>query len=162
VVIAVVYLLALCSNLSTDDFTETCVRLDTGTRFIHRYGEARGVGVKALELINRSIHGRNRSLLPSEVCTLLRDLPVEVLLHLMTRTDEDTRRQFSIYFTNLAPVSTVIDGNDLKRLGLKPGPLYKKIIAAILAARLDGRVESRDDELIMAQGLILSEKGGDV
>lgn len=158
----IVYLLALCSNLSTDDFAETCVRLDTGIRFIHRYVEARGDGVKALEMISRSIHGRNRSLLPSEVCGLLRDLPIEVLLHLMARTDEDTRRQYSIYITNLAMVGTYIDGNDLKKLGLKPGPAYKRILAAILAARLDGRVESRNDELIMAQQLMTNETGGNL
>ncbi|NTW99916.1 MAG: CBS domain-containing protein, partial [Geobacteraceae bacterium] len=158
----IVYLLALCSHLSTDDFTETCVRLDTGIRFINRYVEARHDGLKALEKINRSMHGRNRSLLPSEVCALLRDLPVEVLLHLMARTDEDTRRQFSIYVTNFAHVDTLIDGNDLKQFGLKPGPVYKDILACILAARLDGRVESREDELQLAQERIRAEQGGSV
>jgi len=156
----IIYLLALCNNLSPDDFVETCVRLDIGPKFTGRYFEARIEGVKALEIINRSIHGRNRSLLPSEVCSLLRDLPVEVLLHLMARTDEATRRQFSIYVTNLSMVTTVIDGNDLKKLGLKPGPVHKRILAAILDARLDGRVESVEDELALAQELINTEAGG--
>jgi tRNA nucleotidyltransferase (CCA-adding enzyme) len=150
----IIYFLALCNNLSPDDFVESCVRLDIGPKFTGRYFEARIEGLKALEAINRSIHGRSRSLLPSEVCSLLRDLPLEVLLHLMARTDEATRRQFSIYFTNLSMVTTAVDGNDLKKLGLQPGPAHKRILAAILDARLDGRVENLEDELVLAEELI--------
>ncbi len=156
----IIYFLALCANLSIDDFVETCVRLDIGPNFIGRYFEARVDGVKALEKIKRSIHGRNRSLLPSEVCSLLRDLPIEMLLHLMARTDEDTRRQFSIYITNLSKVTTTIGGNDLKALGLKPGPAYKTILDTILDARLDGKISSMEDELALAKRLIKSETGG--
>jgi tRNA nucleotidyltransferase (CCA-adding enzyme) len=158
----IVYFLALCNNLSPDDFVETCVRLDIGQKFTGRYFEARIAGAKALETINSSIHGRSRSLLPSEVCTLLRGLPLEMLLHLMAETDEGTRRQFSIYFTNLSQVTTVIDGNDLQRLGLQPGAAHKRILAAILAARLDGLIENGDDERTMAQELIHKETGGNV
>ena len=156
----IIYFLAVCSNLTTDDFVETCIRLEIGPRFIERYIEARVEGVTALEKIAKSISGRSRSLLSSEVCSLLGTLPVEILLHLMARTDENTRRQFSIYITNLSMVVTLIDGNDLKRLGLKPGPLYKKILAMTLAARLDGKVASKEDELNLATHLIESLQTG--
>jgi len=155
----IIYHLALCTNLSPDDFVETCVRLDIGPNFINRYFEARVAGVKALEKIKRSIQGRNRSLLPSEVCSLLRDLPTELLLHLMARTDEDTRRQFSIYITNLSKVTTFIDGNDLNALGLKPGPEYKSILGTILDARLDGKISSREEEMALAKELINKDAG---
>lgn len=152
----IIYFLATCSNLSTDDFVETCIRLDIGPRFIERYIEARVEGVKALEKLTRSISGRCRSLLPSEVCSLLRTLPVEILLHLMARTDENTRRQFSIYFTNLSQVEILINGNDLGRLGLKPGPKYKKVLDTVLEAKLDGKVASREDELTLVAQIIES------
>ncbi len=154
----IVYLLAICSNLSTDDFVETCIRLDIGPKFIERYFEARVNGVKALEKLIKSSSGKSRSLLPSEVCSLLRALPVEMLLHLMARTDENTRRQFSIYFTNLAQVEITIDGNDLKNIGLKQGSVYKQILDTILDAKLDGNVSSREDELELAKRLIIKEK----
>lgn len=157
----VIYFLALCNNLSPDDFVETCVRLDIGAKFTGRYSEARIDGSRALEAINRSIHGRNRSLLPSEVCALLQGIPLEMLLHLMAKSDEDTRRQFSIYFTNLSQVTTVIDGNDLLKLGLQAGPAHKRILAAILAARLDGLIEKVEDEYSMAKELVNKETGGE-
>jgi tRNA nucleotidyltransferase (CCA-adding enzyme) len=159
----IIYLLAISSNLSMDDFVETCVRLDIGPRFIEKYFEARVHGVKALEKISRSIRGKNSSLLPSELCSLLRNLPVEILLHLMARTDEDTRRQFSIYFTTLSMVEITVDGNDLKRLGLNSGPMIGTVLDKLLDAKLDGKIETREDELEMAKKLIIKDnyvKGG--
>jgi len=152
----VLFFLALCSRLSADEFIETCVRLETGARFIDKYAEARSSGERALELISRSSNGRGRSLLPSEVCTLLRGLPAEILLHLMARADEDSRRQFSIFVTNLSLVKAEIDGNDLKSFGLRAGPLFREILDRVRDARLDGRVAGREDELQLAQQLARS------
>ena len=153
----VVYFLALCSTLSADEFVETCLRLETGARFIEKYAAGRSAGERALEQISRSISGRGRSLLPSEICALLRGLPIEILLHLMARADEDSRRQFSIYVTNLSLVQTEIDGNDLKAFGLKPGQLYRDILDKVRDARLDGKVASREDELQLVQKLLRTE-----
>jgi tRNA nucleotidyltransferase (CCA-adding enzyme) len=150
----VVFFLALCTPLSTDEFIETCSRLETGARFSEKYAFGRSRGEEALEKIARSISGRGRSLLPSEVCALLRDLPVEVILHLMARANEDCRRQFSIYITNLSLLELQIDGDDLAACGLKPGPRYHEILARVRDARLDGRVENREDELQLAKKLI--------
>ncbi|NVN97899.1 MAG: CBS domain-containing protein [Geobacteraceae bacterium] len=149
----IIYLLALCTNLSSDEFVETCIRLDIPPKIINRYFEAKVDGVKALEKIRAGMYRKNRSLLPSEVCHLLRELPIEILLHLMARTDEDTRRQFSIYITNLSMVQRIVDGNDLAKLGIKPGPVYKEILDAVLDARLDGMVETRADELELVNRL---------
>ncbi len=151
------YFLALCTALDATGFVETCNRLETGARFIEKYAVCRSVGERALERINRSVSGRDRSLLPSEVCAMLRALPVEILLHLMARTDENSRRQFSIYFTNLSKVEIQIDGNDLAAFGLKPSPLYREILDKVRDARLDGKVAGREDELQLAQNLIKSE-----
>jgi tRNA nucleotidyltransferase (CCA-adding enzyme) len=152
----IILFLALCSVLTADEFAETCSRLDTGVRFIEKYAPARSVGEKALEQISRSSSGRGRSLLPSEVWALLHGMPVEILLHLMARADANARRQFSIYFTNLSRVQIQVDGNDLKASGLKPGPLYREILDRVIAARLDGRVEGREEELHLVQKLVKS------
>jgi len=145
--------LAMCSTLSADEFIETCIRLETGARFIDKYAAGRSEGERAFERISRSINGRGRSLLPSEVCSLLRGLPLEILLHLMARADEDSRRQFSIFITNLSQVKAEIDGNDLRAFGLKPGPLYREILDKVRDARLDGKVAGREDELQLAEEL---------
>lgn len=147
----IIYLLALCSELSSDEFIETCIRLDIPQKSIDKYSAGRLAGVKALERIRSGMNHKNSSLLPSEVCKLLRPLPIEILLHLMARTDEDTRRQFSIYLTNLSMVKTLIDGNDLKDIGMRPCPLFKEILETVLDARLDGMVHTKEDELEIAR-----------
>jgi tRNA nucleotidyltransferase (CCA-adding enzyme) len=37
-------------------------------------------------------------------------------------------------------VETALDGNDLRALGLRPGPLYAVLLDQLLSARLDGKV----------------------
>jgi len=53
----------------------------------------------------------------------------------------------SNYVTDLRHLKSEIDGEDLMSLGYPPGPLYKKILDALLDARLDGLTQSRDEEL---------------
>ena len=41
---------------------------------------------------------------------------------------------------NIKPILT---GDDLRKLGYKPGPQYRQILAALLVATLDGKVVDR-------------------
>jgi poly(A) polymerase len=45
----------------------------------------------------------------------------------------------------------LVSGDDLKQLGLRPGPLFGEILGAIEEAQLDGRVKTRDEALEMAR-----------
>jgi tRNA nucleotidyltransferase (CCA-adding enzyme) len=44
-----------------------------------------------------------------------------------------------------------LTGADLKQLGFKPGPVYRKILEQLRCARLDGIVSSRTEEISLAQ-----------
>ena len=41
----------------------------------------------------------------------------------------------------------LITGEDLKKLGIKPGPFYTEILKAILKEKLEERLLSKDDEI---------------
>ena len=85
---------------------------------------------------------------PSAIARLLRPAPLEAALLLMASTErETTRRALSDYLTTYTRVRIHLTGDDLKALGLAPGPAYQRILAALLDARLDGLVESREDEV---------------
>jgi tRNA nucleotidyltransferase (CCA-adding enzyme) len=85
----------------------------------------------------------------------LRDLPVEILLHMMARTGrEEIRRHISTFVTQLSNVKTSITGNDLQKLGVPKGPAYRAILDTVLDARLDGVVAGREDELALAASLL--------
>ena len=47
-----------------------------------------------------------------------------------------------------------ISGDDLYRLGVLPGPKYQKILNKVLAARLNGSVKNRQDELALIGKII--------
>jgi tRNA nucleotidyltransferase (CCA-adding enzyme) len=44
-------------------------------------------------------------------------------------------------------VAVELKGRDLLALGLKPGPLFREILQALLVERLEGRVRSREEEV---------------
>ncbi|MDE3137661.1 MAG: CCA tRNA nucleotidyltransferase [Acidobacteriota bacterium] len=53
----------------------------------------------------------------------------------------------------------LVDGNDLKALGLQPGPVFGKILAAVEEAQLEGRVKTRQEALELLQNMALGAEG---
>ena len=47
----------------------------------------------------------------------------------------------------LADVRPVLSGDDVIALGVEPGPRVGQLLAELLRARLDGEVETRQDEI---------------
>ncbi|MFO7765084.1 MAG: CBS domain-containing protein [Pelovirga sp.] len=84
----------------------------------------------------------------SELYHWFEPFSVEALLYLMARCRQDGARQWiSLYMTDLRRVKTHIDGNDLVRLGMTPGPEFQDIFRQLLDAQLDGLVKTPDDEI---------------
>ena len=54
-------------------------------------------------------------------------------------------------------VETALDGNDLREMGLPPGPRYAVLLDRLLAARLDGEVTSELEERELLQRLLAAE-----
>jgi len=142
-----VYLLALCDNLHPQAFEETCSRLAISGSYRQKLIDGRAKGITILEELIRRVM-RGKSLRQSELYHWLHDLPVETLLHMMARSGkEEVRRHISTYFTQLSSVHALITGNDLKKLGIPKGPVYRTILDQVLDARLDGLVSSREEEI---------------
>ena len=84
----------------------------------------------------------------SEIYRMLDPLPVEVKLYLMARSEQrELQRAISDYFTRLCDVRVETSGGDLKKMGLEPGPRFKRILNRLLDARLDGEVSDHAGEL---------------
>jgi tRNA nucleotidyltransferase (CCA-adding enzyme) len=60
---------------------------------------------------------------------------------------EKAKKYISLYLTRLRTVKVELSGDDLKKLGIPPGPRYKKMLAELLDAKLDGLVHNRDEEM---------------
>jgi tRNA nucleotidyltransferase (CCA-adding enzyme) len=92
-----------------------------------------------------------------ELYKLLSSYDTETLLFMMAKANNRIiKRQISNFFTRLKGAKISLTGRDLKHLGFKPGPLYRQILDALLEAKLNNKVNTREDEL-----LFVREKYGD-
>ncbi len=84
---------------------------------------------------------------PVEIYNLLSKLKLETILFMMAISkDRQKQKAISQYLTELRKVKTILRGDDLKRIGIQPGPVYSRILKALLEEKLRGRLKSREDE----------------
>lgn len=90
---------------------------------------------------------KERPLTAGLITRLLEDAPLEAVLLLMARAPAPrVERAVSEYLTRYASIRPLLTGNDLKALGIRPGPIYQDILTSLRYARLDGRLTSREEE----------------
>ena len=147
----VIYFLVLCEPLLPEQFTETCRRLSLSEHYRQHLIEMRKRVDAVLETMQRRVV-RGPEMKRSEIYFWLEGLPVEVLLYLMAKARLDgVRKCVSLYFVQLQGIRCAINGDDLKSIGVPPGPAFKKILDRVFRARLDNEALTRDDELRIAK-----------
>ena len=91
----------------------------------------------------------------SALCALLRPLSLEFLLYLMADiSNAALQKNISRYITLWRREKADVDGDDLRAMGLQPGPDFGRILGAALAAKLDGIAATREQQLELARGLV--------
>lgn len=154
-----VYLLAVCDNLKEPEFREVCTRLDMPGRISAAVFNRRSQAIATLEGIQRRLK-KGVAITNSNIHEWFDGLPLEMLLHLAAKAQkEQVRRYVSHYITTLRHIHCELNGNALKELGLKPGPLFSRICKQLLTARLDGEISSRQEEIELARKLIQAQQG---
>ena len=82
---------------------------------------------------------------PSQCVQLLRSYDTETLLLVCVRHPHAVGDRIWRYLTTWMQVKAPLNGNDLKRLGYRPGPEYRSMLEMLLAATLDGEITNRAD-----------------
>ncbi len=101
--------------------------------------------VKQLEQIESEITAKLPDChLASEIYKLLHPYKYVGLILLAVRTSQQNRNILWRYLTKLSKVQPILNGNDLKELGYKPGRQYKAMLEDLLTATLDKTITSRD------------------
>lgn len=92
---------------------------------------------------------------PSEVVALVADFPAP-LLALGWLVDETpaTREHLERYQREWRHVQPFTTGADLKKRGITPGPLYRRILEALRMAWLDGEIQTREQEKALLERLL--------
>jgi len=83
-----------------------------------------------------------------EIYYILYPLNVQAILFTMAKAQrKEQKKAVSLFLTTLRKIRPELKGEDLQEMGYKPGPLYKKIFTAMLDARLERQVKSRENEI---------------
>jgi tRNA nucleotidyltransferase (CCA-adding enzyme) len=142
-----VYFLALIQRCARPQAQEICRRLELTPRQEALFVAGRANALESLQWLIRHLPVDNSTLFHR-----LAGLRTELILFMMAASDhEKVKKAISLYFTNLRRTSIALKGEDLKRLGVAPGPIYREVLQAVLNAKLNGRVETYEEEVAFAR-----------
>jgi len=92
---------------------------------------------------------------PSRVYHYLHGLGLTALTAARLATGSPTAAEhIELYLNVLRHVNPVLGGEDLKKMGVPEGPRIKEALLALREARLDGRIDSREEEEAMVRGFL--------
>jgi len=138
-----VYFMVITKKCSVRVAKEICTRFRLPPRQKNTVLRERLKADQRLDLLEKGLPCRD-----SGLYNLLYIFKTEQILYMMaTAKKEEARKALSHFYTRLKDVELSIRGRDLVKMGIKPGPAYKNIMQAVLEAKLDGLIETREDEL---------------
>ena len=91
------------------------------------------------------------ALKPSQIYYLLAEHePLAIQANAIATESPTLRRSLQLFLTKLRYVRTALDGEELKRLGISPGPEMGQVLRILHKAKLDGEVRTKADERKLA------------
>ncbi len=95
------------------------------------------------------------NLTPSSIYRLLHGYaPLAITANLLACDLPIARRHIQLFLDKLRYIKPALTGDDLKKMGIPPGPRIKEILNLLHEARLDGKVSSKKDEEGLVKGWI--------
>jgi tRNA nucleotidyltransferase (CCA-adding enzyme) len=145
-----VYFLALIRHSDKETTDEICEQLEMAPRYRVIFRKERFEAERCIFWLERNM--------PVSNSTLYKRVSVfrtELILYIMATTKQKrVKKAISNYFTQLRYINTSLTGKDLLKMGLKPGPIYREVLQAVLDAKLNGLLKTRNDELIFAHDYV--------
>ncbi|MBI4974484.1 MAG: CCA tRNA nucleotidyltransferase [Candidatus Omnitrophica bacterium] len=147
------WLMYLMANLEPLSYKET---VDLCSKFVFKRGERlRILSYKKCARKAIGLLSVKKKIRPSRIYSILSPLSYEVILSLMARSNSGLAgTRIKDFLERHNRVRIGIRGWTLKRLGLKPGPDFKKILGKVLYKKIDGALKTKSDELEYVKGLI--------
>ena len=138
-----VYFLGLFYPLETVSVEEAADRLKMPAKMRTRVEKDLEGCHKAFKVLGKSGNPR-----PGEIYDVFCELSPESVVLLLAIADSDRMNWYALVYFAQYRNSTMLDltGEDLVKMGLKPGPVFQDVFAALREARLNGSVKTREDE----------------
>ncbi len=149
----VVYFLVLIRNCKPHISEEICRRFELPPDDQKIFCIERFEAERCLYRLERNLPVSN-----SVLYRKLSGFKTELILYMMAvAKKEAVKKSISHFFTDLRRMKALLKGRDLEKMGLKPGPVYRQVLEAVLDARLDGAIKSKDDEIEFARQLVAEQ-----
>ena len=98
---------------------------------------------------------------PSSIYAILQPYPLRALAVAWVASERASlRAKLLRYQMEYSHIEVAITGDDLKDMGLKPGPLFGRLLSELRDARLDGHVSTREEELVLLMRMLDREGAG--
>jgi len=92
-------------------------------------------------------------LTPSRIYRLLHGYsPPAIVANSLAGDSPIAGQHIQLFLNKLRYVKSALTGNDLKRMGIAPGPKMKEILQRLHEARLDGKVTNKQGEVDLVKG----------
>ena len=138
-----VYFLALIGQSDMLVSEDICARMELAPKYSVIFCKERFEADQRLYRLERSLPHQN-----SELYRQLHGLRTELLLYLMAKTrKQNVKRSISRYFTHLRYITPAVMGKDLIKMGIPPGPIYRKLFDSVLMAKINGELKTKADEI---------------
>ena len=147
------YAMALFEPIGRDETVKTWKKLGFPVRHIRMIDNFFKEQQQLLRVLFR------KQVSPSEIYSLLHPWTLEPLLFLMAKVQRRDSKKHSLqrikeFITTFRQIKTTVTGHDLQRIGLQKGPAYRRVLHQLLMARLDGTIQTRQEELSHAKHLV--------
>jgi tRNA nucleotidyltransferase (CCA-adding enzyme) len=147
-------------RLDAKAFDQVHRRMKLSRRLVDAH-ESRARTAEALQHVATLLR-EQETVNPSEVVAHLEPFNLDDLALAWLVTDAPTLRQILERFAgDWRDVAPALDGEDLKAMGFDPGPIFREILGALKRARLDGKVDSREEERALVRERFGSPSGID-
>ncbi|MGP0128321.1 MAG: CBS domain-containing protein [cyanobacterium endosymbiont of Rhopalodia musculus] len=81
----------------------------------------------------------------SEITRLFNSYRLPDLILVAVRSSKQIRRTIWEYITKWSNIQPLLNGNDLKAMGYKPGPKYKIVLDSLLSSTLDKTIQTKEE-----------------
>jgi tRNA nucleotidyltransferase (CCA-adding enzyme) len=133
----------------------SCEDLEALARRLKFFRQDMAVLHQVIDLQEREESLGQPELSNQEIYRLLKQSSSEArLVQWLATGSEKVRQRLWRYETQLRHVEPLVDGEYLKSLGLKPSPLFSRLLKSVRDARLDGQVQTLEDEKALIDRLL--------
>ncbi|MCL6634955.1 MAG: CBS domain-containing protein, partial [Peptococcaceae bacterium] len=150
-----IYFIAILHRTDQDSARRICEKYHLGKRQTEKVNGALN-GWRILLDDLRNPEDITTSELARQVMAMPREGYPLVLSYL---GDNASRRRFRQVLTAISYDRPWINGKDLRELGYKPGPAFKRALDEVWRARLDGKVRTREEELAFVKDCLAHFEG---